>query len=332
VIYLRANGVDSGTCTENAPCATFTYAFTQLSSQRGVIHLIGTEFNVGDNAVALPNRTVYIDGERTEIRRQTAGPVFTQSSNGSAIFGRVTVGSPSYSNSALSQSLGEVELYESTVPVPVSLTGGTLELAHSAITNRTEVQCMSGGTINMHDSTGDVFFLTIDCNVTLERNRFETTSKVLSGQGAGVLVVENNVIVSTDYFTDAMALNGMPGSKARFNTFVNLSGVDEGAQALDCNANTDATSNIIAWHSSTPPACAMRNSLFDSVVGLQPGTGNQVADAATVFVDIENGDFHLAPMSPARGMGEANTDVATDIDGNPRPSNEAPDCGAYEAP
>jgi hypothetical protein len=193
---------------------------------------------------------------------------------------------------------------------------------------------MTGGTINMHDSTGDVFFLTTDCNVTLERNRFETTSKVLSGSGAGVLVVENNVIVSTDYFTDAMGLNGMPGSKARFNTFVNLSGVDMGGQPLDCNANTDATSNIIAWHSSSIPNCAMRNSLFDNVVGLQPGTGNQVGDATTFFKDIENGDFHLAPSSPARGMGEANTGVSTDIDGNPRPQPDGstPDVGAYEAP
>lgn len=331
VVFLRADGSDAGTCTHDAPCATFNYGFGQLSSQRDVIHLIGTEFNVGDNTVSLPNRSVYIDGERTEIRRQMAGPVFTQASNGSTIFSRVTLGSPSYTNDAFSQSQGELELYEARVPVKFTMTGGTLELAHSAITGRPTLSCTMGGTINMHDSTGDCYFLTTDCNVTLERNRFETTSKVLSGLGSGVFIVENNVIVSTDFFTDAMGLAGLPGSKLRFNTFVNLSGVDMGAQSISCNSNTDATSNVIAWHSSSTPNCAMRYSLFDSVVGVQPGTGNQVGDAATFFIDMENGNFHLAPGSPARGKGEPGLDVSTDLEGNPRPST-APDIGAYQSP
>jgi hypothetical protein len=334
VVFMRADGSDAGTCTSDAPCGTFNYAFTQLSSQRDVIHLIGTEFNVGDNTVSLPNRSIYIDGERTEIRRQMAGPVFTQALNGSTIFSRVTLGSASYSNDAFTQSQGELELYEVTVPVKYTITGGTVEVAHSAIIGRYTLSCTTGGTINMHDSTGDGYILATDCNVTLERNRFETTSKVLSGLGSGVYTVEDNVIVSTDFFTDAMGLSGLPGSKLRFNTFVNLSGVDMGAQPISCNSNTDATSNVIAWHSSATPDCPMRYSLFDSVVGLQPGTGNQVGDAATFFVDMENGNFHLAPGSPAIGKGEPSLDVSTDIDGNPRPNpgGGAPDIGAYESP
>ena len=63
------------------------------------------------------------------------------------------------------------------------------------------------------------------------------------------------------------------------------------------------------------------------------GEGNISADP--LFVDADNGDYHLSNISPCIGTGIMTQDVpATDIEGSPRPgpSDSNPDMGAYESP
>ena len=64
-----------------------------------------------------------------------------------------------------------------------------------------------------------------------------------------------------------------------------------------------------------------------------PGEGN--IDADPLFIDPDNGDYHLNDSSPCIGAGIMTPDVpATDIEGNPRPNppGSNPDMGAYENP
>ena len=50
----------------------------------------------------------------------------------------------------------------------------------------------------------------------------------------------------------------------------------------------------------------------------------------SLFVDYENGDYHLDPISPAVDRGEPLPSVKRDIEGTARPQGTAPDAGAYE--
>jgi parallel beta-helix repeat protein len=55
-------------------------------------------------------------------------------------------------------------------------------------------------------------------------------------------------------------------------------------------------------------------------------------DADPMFVDADNGDYHLSSFSPCIIAGTNNGAPATDIEGNPRPDppDSMPDMGAYE--
>ena len=67
------------------------------------------------------------------------------------------------------------------------------------------------------------------------------------------------------------------------------------------------------------------------VQGDWPGEGN--IDADPLFVDPDNGDYHLRDDSPCISAGIMTPDVPdTDIEGNPRPNppGSNPDIGAYE--
>jgi hypothetical protein len=341
VIYVRADGSDTGECTASAPCLTLPYAFGKVGGTRTVVHILGTTLSVGSNAVDLPLRLVYIDGEDTTIRRSGQGPVFTAAGQFvSAVLEKVNVGVMTSGDQSLSISAGSVAFFGDTIDAPFVMTGGNLEISHSTLLPAPSVaqtsQCSTAGTMSIHDSTIHGDLKTTDCTLTLARNHIDSLSTGLVLGGNAVVVVENNTITSSDYFTDAMSAGGTTGSTVRFNTFANTSGVDMQAQVLTCSSSTvSVTSNIFAWHSSMAPGnCSITHSLFDAVAGLQPGAGNHVGDAATFFVDLPNTDLHLVANSPAKGIGEMGLPVTTDIDGNPRPqpNGSAPDVGAYEAP
>lgn len=340
VIYVRADGVDSGSCTAAAPCLTLPFAFGKLSPTRDVVHIMGTSFTVGTGTVALPNQQLlYLDGEDTAIRRDAQGAVFTSSSQFvSTIFSHVTVGTATTGDQSLAISLGSVVFSHSGLIAPLAITGGSVEVAQSTMTGATlnlTSQCSMNGTLNIHDSVLHGTLTSTDCTLTLARTQIDSIPRAIDTSGNGVVVIENNIVTSTDFFTDAMSIGGAAGTTVRFNTFVNYSGVDMGAQVLTCVSNIDVNSNIFAWHSNAPlGGCTPKYSLFDEELGLQPGTGNHTGTASTFFVDLANKDLHLAAASPAKGIAETGLPVTTDIEGNarPNPQGSSPDVGAYEAP
>jgi hypothetical protein len=340
VIYVRADGSDTGDCTASAPCLTLPYAFGKLGGTRTVVHILGTTLPVSSNAIDLPLRLVYLDGEDTTIRREGSGAIITASSQFvSAVLTHVVLTAGLDNNQALSISQGTVSIDHSSLTGPLAITGGMVDVGHSTLTGATlalTTQCTNGGALTIHDSVLHGSLKSTDCTLTVQRTMIDAMPTTLSASGSGVVVIENNTITSTDYYTDALGIGGLPGSTVRFNTLVNFSGVDMGAQVLSCsNSNADVTSNIFAWHSHMPPAgCQVKYSLFDTTLGLQPGTGNHVGDAAAFFADLANMDLHLSANSPAKGIGEMGLPVTTDLEGHPRPQPDgsAPDVGAYEAP
>ena len=122
-----------------------------------------------------------------------------------------------------------------------------------------------------------------------------------------------------------------------FNTVAQnsrASGATTGS-ALRCElSNVVASSNIFMLEDTSSAAlvtgCSTQYSLFDTADTMPVGTGNISAEA--VFINPAARDFHLDPSSPGNDSAEPGTGVATDIDGNERPLQDAPDMGADQTP
>jgi len=210
---------------------------------------------------------------------------------------------------------------------------GTLDLRSSTIQSST-VNCMSG-TVTLDDVAGtgpSAGVNTTNCQTTVRGSRFTNPTNGSIIATGGILTVTNNLFVISNEFTDLLQVGGhAPGSIIAFNTIVNLTTVTQSPAAVTCDSTVRVSSNIFAYNSTNPlsgSGCIAESSLFD-LQGTPDSTGNTVADVSTFFVDRSLGDFHLAPNSPARAIGESGL-VTTDIEGNTRPMT--PDVGAFEAP
>ena len=87
--------------------------------------------------------------------------------------------------------------------------------------------------------------------------------------------------------------------------------------------------NTIVWNANDEVYVAPSSDInitYSDVKGGWPGEGN--IDADPLFVDPDNGDYHLQPGSPCIDAGTPLGAPDDDIEGNPR--DEFPDMGAYE--
>jgi hypothetical protein len=96
-------------------------------------------------------------------------------------------------------------------------------------------------------------------------------------------------------------------------------------------------SNCVLWHNSPDhfyPGYSAAIS-YSNIEGGFPGIGN--IDADPLFVDPDNGDYHLAPGSPCIDAADNTAvpmDITTDLDGNPRfvDDPDTPETGNPGAP
>ena len=88
--------------------------------------------------------------------------------------------------------------------------------------------------------------------------------------------------------------------------------------------------NNILWNDSPDEICYdCGGSITVTYSDIQGGwEGESNIDADPMFVDAENGDFHLQAGSPCIDAGTSEGAPSDDIEGNPR--DELPDMGAYE--
>jgi len=100
--------------------------------------------------------------------------------------------------------------------------------------------------------------------------------------------------------------------------------------AIYCTKNVSPTIlNSILW-SNTPQEIKLYQVTitvtYSNIKGGWSGEGN--IDDEPLFVDLDNGDYHLQADSPCIDAGTPNGAPPDDIEGNPR--DEFPDMGAYE--
>jgi hypothetical protein len=338
LIYVQQYGTDVGTCTEVAPCETLTYAMQQATATRNVVRVTGSL--VPTPTTVTSSSSIVFDGGGTMLHRPPNGPLFQLNANTTTIEG-FTILAPD-GVETISVGTGTLHMAKTTTDKAlISVVNGTLEIRGLEGADSI-VKCMNGTTL----VTGSTFeyssIASENCLLLIERNRFYGSSRVTDASG-GKVTFENNLIVETDQFSDTTTfLGSLTGSSVRFNTFVNVSGVEAGGSAITCDGTQDISNNIFAYRGQSPTLklgtsgpCSTHHSLFDSVAISEQlvGEGNHSTEFALIFANVNAKDFHLAPTSPAKGIAQPNLSNV-DLDGNPRPmpAGTNPDVGCYEAP
>jgi hypothetical protein len=174
-------------------------------------------------------------------------------------------------------------------------------------------------------------------NTIIERNVILDSYR---GIALGLVETPNN------YARDGERVYDHSGGQVRNNIIVNLSRWAD--EPIEANAARDSRidHNTVFVEGSAPwsisvrfPAsnALVRNNLTNHRVFLRDGgraslDGNITSARRTWFVDLPNGDLHLAPAGrPAIDAGVPIADVNGDFDRAARPVGRAPDAGAYEA-
>ncbi|HWO19082.1 MAG TPA: hypothetical protein VNO30_09900 [Kofleriaceae bacterium] len=347
LVYVRNDGVDIGSCTRDMPCQTLSFALGQVTPSRDVIRVVGGSLSTPLTTITL-DRAVTIDASNTAIGKPFNGPLFSVGSLSRFVTlgGLRLLGSSNPSDPMITVASGSLLRVVRSVldTAMIDVANGGLELRDvRAVAGSlfAAVQCTNGTVSARRVEFEHTAIHATNCQLNVSRCRFDEISDgSITAQG-GAAIFENNLVLQAYELADTLFLMNMaPGSRVRFNTFVNTSGVVSSGTALSCDATLEVSSNIFAYGSAYPLGtaagmCRATHSLFDTAANPEQtmGQGNVVADAATFFVDRAAQDFHLSAASPARAAAAA-ASVADDFDGKrrPAPAGSRADIGCYEAP
>ena len=348
VAFVTMMGMDQGMCTRAAPCATIPYAVS-MSGTRQVVHVLGGSLSTS-SLVFTADRV--LDGEDTTLSAGGQTTIAVGMAAKVTIEGfRITaptMGTPL--PPAITAGNGtRLRLWGMTISgdggIAVNASGSDLTLSRShigslSLQNPMHVYCPNSKALvdrNQLEMT-IVSDNNTQCELTVARNRFESSRDGSVQLSSGRLVMENNLIIHRDGFNDSISLGTLfSGSTVRFNTVVNTTAVASDGSAIYCNAGVIVTSNIFAYNSGHPITgmCETRYSVFDTVAVTSAGTGNQVTNIDQIFVSRSGGDYHLSSTSAAKANAEPGLSmVKVDLEGNPRPNptGSNADSGAFEAP
>ncbi len=354
VAFVMMMGIDTGTCTRTAPCATIQFAITQAGTNRRVVHVLGAALQ-NQTAINLTGNRV-LDGETTTF--STSGTPLTITAPATVVvegfrFSAPTSGTPLPPTINITGAGAKATLFNLTVTGPgnyyPAITSGngtdvTLRRSHigTLTTSASIIVACQNGKLLAEENTFENAYIeppqgTV-CDTIVRGNRFESGYDSSVHQNGGHLTMENNLIIHNSGFNDSISLGNLAaGSIVQFNTIVNTTAVASDGAALGCDNSVNATSNIIAYNSGHPivgQGCMPRYTIFDTVSLTSAGAGNQSVDLESIFVDRGAGDYHLKAGSAARAGAEPGlTMVKTDYEGKPRPAPTGTnaDCGAFEA-
>lgn len=335
VIFVAGFGVNSGSCTKDAPCS-LSFGVSQVTANRNHIKILNGTLQLTAALTLTPS--LYIEDTDTIV----TGPpgMFSIAQLMSVTLSHMTI-QPTSGLAITVDAARSLQLYDVRASGGISVNGGTLDVDLSTFTGGGGVTCM-GGTVTVRRSVFDHSPMSgTTCQLIVRRNHFDMTGDAGFGADGGALTFENNLITQSEGIADSMAVNNLTSaSTIRFNTWVNTTAVPSDGAALSCNSPLKVSSNVFDYESMHPIAygngCEVRYSLFDNVAlpDATMGVGRKAGDSSTFFVDKAGKDYHLSARSPALGAAEPGLGVSDDFDGNarPAPAGSVPDMGAFEAP
>lgn len=315
-IFISTDGVDSGSCTKDQPCATVAFAASKLTATRLHIVLAPGSYTNALGGADFINKSAHIhaNGARVTTQLQNAPDPLN--------FLRVSGGTLRVTGMTLEQTLG---------------------------TNAVGFRCEIGSTLvldGVRAVTGYKIVSADGCDVTLEGSSFRrvggadaldvrTGSLTMSRShiDRSTAFLSTQLLVTNSLFTEVgLDLEFSRGTVA-FSTFYNN---NYPGAAMTCGSRDPQRPqllNSILWSPNgatmVVSGCRANDSLVGPVgTGCDAGCGNFNADPQ--FVDLNAGNLHLRPTSPARDR--ALSGPAVDFEGDARPSGSGWDLGYDEVP
>ncbi len=190
-------------------------------------------------------------------------------------------------------------------------------------------QAPSGGALHHEVGQDDL------STTSILQNNIIYDNKAIKFQGGAIynvksdLIIWNNTIIEN---TAATKGGGIYNSDFRENSNVIISNTiimgnqdsDSGAGdgVFNDNISGDYDDNTVTIAYSYIPDSTTNITTIQNPISLE--------DTSNIFVDTANRDYHLSDDSPLRDVGDPNTSVKTDIDGQARPFRDGFDVGADE--
>jgi hypothetical protein len=308
VLFVTTTGDDSSSCTRAAPCRTIATAANRVNAMHSVIALAAG----------------------------TYGP-FTMSTSG-------TISGPTRNPADVSIRSGDgastiATLYGTITIEGVSIGGNTMPSgAHAVLADAGA--SVTFDNVVVHNNTQQGIVVKNNSTLTLHRCELFASSYGVAEDATSTIAVD------ACYFHDnTQAGIALAGSYQVTNTIVTknktgvaLSGAASGTldyitlasqtTAAITSTNTAAVTNSIFAQNAAdlPASVSARYTLFTGTAAA--GTGNLTGNPA--FLDAANGNYHIGPTSAAIDKADAASTMATDFDGDHRPSGAGRDVGADE--
>ena len=324
-IYVATTGTDGGACTRGAPCASITYALTQVAAGRGFIAVAaGTyqdSFRVPANvATTLSGPSQDATAAEIDYAATGSGIDHVVEITGSAtvvVEGLTIANDPHVEGVRMSATNGTLQMSR----VVVASCAGGLDL-RGAVT-------ISQG--NIHDNTG--------IGISFSNGELDVERSVVRGNSAGVQIstgdvtVQNSFLVQND--SHAVTITGGANTKLSFDTIAdNESGGSDSDMAISCgSAGTGPllADSIIANNGNGTSQVGCGGVQYVATTGDPNGPGGLPVMYAGLFVNPSLGDYHLVPNAKPVDRADPSATLTIDFDGQVRPQGPRCDIGADEA-
>lgn len=308
VMYVSPTGVDAGTCPQDAPCATISFAINQASTMKSQIVLASGTYTerayVDSSVVSASTLTIYGGGATWKL----------PNGGDSSLIDLFGVGLHLKNVNLVGNTSASALLQAGTVPSTVE---------HVTFSSAATGVAIASGALTIHDCqfVNVNFGITVGGALTLDRVTMRGGVSPLKDVGttpADFHVDISNLITFDD--SNGIDLQHSAGT-IRFST---LGDTTTGGMALKCGSALSVDSSIV-WNPSgmtITGSCA----LHSTIVG--PAVFGTAMNADPLFVDELQRNYHLTASSPAKDL--VDSGPTTDIDGDARPQGLAFDIGADE--
>jgi Right handed beta helix region len=309
IIYVAADGVATGTCTQAQPCNTIQLGVSQLAADRSII----------------------------KVRPGTYAEQVTLNGVTATIVGDGAVVEPSSVPGFVVQDGAQVTIEG------IRITGAQGAANPPGI--RCQVVTAGAPTLHLRRVTLDnnsVGVAATNCALTIERSTISGNTRGGVSISEGTFTLTNNMIVANGSVTSMFGgvsigqiSAGSPHVFA-FNTVTVNGGADGTVTGVECNQVTTPlvfSNNIVYGNQVTGAGSQVggNNCSFTySDIGPQTVAGTGNIDMDPLFVDPTSGNFHLQAASRARDTADPDATLAVDIDGDLRPHDGRSDMGADE--